>query len=442
MNFLKSLILSASLLSQFAFADASKEVVFKGQTGESFDLEKTQMITKYRTEQRQSTCTRSIPYQEEECGYETRYKEECHWDPGNRSCRTEYERVCRTETTYERECRTETRYEQECTQGPSRQECRQGAPRQRCHNEPGREQCRTLPSGERRCRTIPGRRVCEKIPGERECRTVPGERSCRSVPRTDRVCENVPRYNEVCENVPRERCTGREGRNVCEDVPYQEYVCKMVTKYRTEEYACTKDIQVPYEVEQKVSSSVEVLFEASDAELKEFVLGFDLLEDGKVGVKALNDSAQNILIFKEQEIKVEEKEGDLVSQARFNFKFFNKESALKPVSQELKVTNVTPFWLSFISGKDGDFKSQTKLKISKDGKVLLDKVLEESDVTVSGQRYGNFVSVKIKELGVELESGDKPLVELEVKLLEVPSGSVLSEDKLVQKKEFKDLVVE
>ena len=177
-------LLSLLMLSSFAVsAGDSHRVQFSGQSFETFNMDTTRSVTRYRSEERESTCTRQVPYQEEVCGYVTRYERECRWEPGRERCYNEQHQ----------ECRNVTRYRQQCTQGPGRQVCRQ---------MPGRQQCRTLPNGQQRCRQIPGRRVCEQKPGRRQCRQVPYQaRECRNVPR--RRCEQTPGRN-ICQNVPRQ----------------------------------------------------------------------------------------------------------------------------------------------------------------------------------------------------------------------------------------------
>ncbi len=106
--------------------------------------------------------------------------------------RTEYRWV---QVPYqERICRYETRYRQECHQEPGRQVCRQEPGRQVCRQQPPTRSCRTRPDGRQVCRTQPGRQVCRTEPGRRVCRQEPGRRVCRQVPYQHQVCRMETRY--------------------------------------------------------------------------------------------------------------------------------------------------------------------------------------------------------------------------------------------------------
>jgi hypothetical protein len=108
--------------------------------------------------------------------------------------RTEYRYV---QVPYqERVCRNETRYRQQCHTEPGRQVCRTSQSRQVCRTVPGRRVCRTRPDGRQICRNRPGRRVCHTEPGRRTCRTEPGRRVCRQVPYNERVCRYETRYRQ------------------------------------------------------------------------------------------------------------------------------------------------------------------------------------------------------------------------------------------------------
>lgn len=106
--------------------------------------------------------------------------------------RTEYRNV---QVPYqERVCRFETRYRQECHQEPGRQVCRQEPGRQVCRQQPPTRSCRTRPDGRQVCTTQPGRQVCRQEPGRRVCHQEPGRRVCRQVPYQEQVCRMETRY--------------------------------------------------------------------------------------------------------------------------------------------------------------------------------------------------------------------------------------------------------
>ena len=253
--------LLALLLCANAFAQETVDFQYNGQPQEALSLERILVETRTRTEMQDSTCTRQIPYQENECGNETRYRQECSWIPSRQECGRRDER----------RCRDVTRYRQECSRGPSRERCvdypggevcSNGPSREICENRDGPEECRETPNGRvcrrlpptRNCRTVPGERTCRPAPPQRRCETIPGEQVCRQVPYNDQECtyDSVP----YCYEVP--------GRNDCRDIPYQEYVCRDVTRYRSESYACQRPVEIPYQVNIPVKANLEVRFVEND----------------------------------------------------------------------------------------------------------------------------------------------------------------------------------
>ena len=60
-----------------ANAESTKVINYDGQNADSFELDLETEIIRYREEQYPSTCTRQIPYTEQVCGYETRYRQQC-----------------------------------------------------------------------------------------------------------------------------------------------------------------------------------------------------------------------------------------------------------------------------------------------------------------------------------------------------------------------------
>lgn len=260
---MKTLLLAFLVVLNFNFALASstESIELNGQGQDTLDLDLVKLVTLYRDEQRDSTCTRQEPYTVNECGYETRYKQECRYVPGYNDCRDVYDRVCRYETRYKKECRTE----------PGRTTCR---------NEPGRRVCRTNSQGREECRDIPGRQVCD---------TSPGRQVCRDVPYQDYVCHNVSRRQ--CDYVP--------GRNVCTNEPYQEYVCKDVTRYRDVPYACKVTVKVPYQVEQKIEHRINVEVSGYIA-IADATITANLDESGDFRLSAFNRNQNSILSFTKQ----------------------------------------------------------------------------------------------------------------------------------------------
>ena len=361
---MKLLVLLAALVSLNISANDSKTITFNGQNGDSFELETTNTVTRYREEDRDTTCTRKVPYETEECGYETRYRQECRYEPGRNVCRTEYER----------RCRTVTRYRRECTRGPDRRVCRNTPPRQICRNG--------------NCRTEPGRRICD---------TKPGQQTCRQVPYQDRECTREPR--RVCDWVP--------GRNVCDQVPYQEWVCRNVTRYRDETYPCRRTVRIPYNFDRKVSAEVNVAYNPTQEGLIDFI--FTLGEDGDVTVKANDKSRKPLLIGLNKEIQADAQPDETSTQASFAFSFFDKETELAPIKKSITAGGLTKTAAWFTIGKvTKPERIKVKMVITRNTifgnvKTPFNKTLSAGDVRFQDVRGGTKVLVDLSKFGVELD---------------------------------------
>lgn len=299
---------------------ASTETKMLKYTGERFEilnLEKSIQETRYREEQKESTCTRQIPYTVNECRDETFYNTVCHMTPGRNECRTEYERVCRYETRYRQKCHMEGNGE-ECHTTPSREECR---------NIPGKRKCRTNRRGERVCRDTPSRRVCNTRPGRRVCKRRPGRRVCRQESYQDRVCNRVPQRR--CQDIP--------PRQVCEQVPYTKNICRDVTKYRSESYACMKPVTVPYVVTVKVKTNVNVNFNVDSDVLSantDFV--FTLLTNGGINVTAKDNSIAPLFVFMHKNLNQIPDDLELNVEGEINFDLKKKSHYLNPFMGEFE----------------------------------------------------------------------------------------------------------
>ena len=365
-----TIALLLTLMSSEVFAaQAQKSVTFEGQTGDAFELETVKVETRYRSEEVDSTCTRRIPYTVNECGYETRYRQECRWVPGHEDCRTEYDRVCRTVT----------RYRQECTRGRDRQEC-------------------TTKPGGRVCRRVNGEMQCRDKPPQRVCRTIPGERTCRRVPYTDRECDRVPRR----------RCTHVPGRNVCEQVPYQEYVCRDVTRYREEQYACRRTIQVPYSFNKKVTGEVSVAYNDQTQGAKAG-LNFALTPEGQIKVAAQDQSERKTLIQMNKTIEQNDNQDEMDVIGSFSFIFLDQEAELAPIKENISAVHLNKNELRFKLGKVISPERLTlAIKITR--KTILGNIREVMEKTFKAtelelQDLGAQTSAKVnlKALGVEID---------------------------------------
>lgn len=376
MKTLSLLVMLSFCLS--GFGAPQETIQFRGQEADRFDLDLVKMVTRYRTEYRDSTCTRQIPYVEQECGYETRYRQECRWQPGGNECRTEYET----------QCRTVTRYRRECTREPGRRVCRNTPPRQICRNG--------------RCRTEPSRRICD---------TKPGREICRQVPYNERECTREPR--RVCDRVP--------GRNVCDQVPYQEYVCRDVTRYRYEDYPCKEPVQIPYQVEKTVQSQVNVLYkDETDSARAKFQFSMD--KTGKVAVDAKDLSDERSLILIKDRFDASEDDGNVTAKNEFSVTFFSEKETFSPL--EKGITNIglseTSLWFSV-----GEISKPQQVEIGalivRDGffsgeKVIFNKTISANDLILRDTHEGTKVSIDLSRYGIDLKKRNHE-VTIEVKIL-------------------------
>ncbi|CBW26323.1 putative exported protein [Halobacteriovorax marinus SJ] len=341
-----------------ALATESATVDYDLQPTEEVTLEEVKAITLYRTEYVDSTCTRQEPYQDTQCGYETRYRNECHWVPGRNVCRTETDRQCRDVRR-------------------TRRECKPGRTRRECVNEPARRVCRTRNGVER----------CTNVPGRQRCRDVSGPQVCRNVPYTDRECSNVNR--RVCDWVP--------ARNECNSVPYQEYICRDVTRYRTVSYACKKPVQVPYQVDKKFSHTVSFEFTDKD-QLGKAEINLSLNSSGNLVINYNNlrtETTYMQLMHKASEVVLD---NDSEKQTRETVKinFGNLKKLLKPMQATQK-----SLWMN----KAGDFKLKLdKTNPLKKARIQI-KVRKESNNDIHFNREFKFedFTVSDKELSIELE---------------------------------------
>lgn len=445
----KILLLILALIFSSINADefiSKKEIHFTGQELESFSLKNQLNETRYRTETRDTTCTREVPYQDQECEMVPEYDTVCRTIPGREDCRTEYDTQCRSETDYRRECTrspdrercsNETRYRKECERGPSRRECRnERRTRQECHmdnsnrecrTEPAREQCRTNSAGERRCRTIPSREICTNKPervcrdvsyNEQVCNNVPGEVQCRQVSYQERVCHttpgeetcrNVPYSNEVCEDVPRQACEWIPSRQDCQTTQIGEnQVCRDVTRYRTESYACTEDIQVPYTVTLKnylLNSNLN--FKVEEGYQADFLLETKLTTRGMTEFVLKDSRETNPMAFMSKTEESSEIGKDVTIEGTYHIEVLN---ALKVKEGLGKITKVelTKANLKFIVETHPEVQYyEYFLKLEKDGETLISRALTKDEVVLKKEGNKLKALVDFKGLGLNLEKLQK-----------------------------------
>lgn len=445
----KMLVLMLALLFGSINADefiSKKEIHFTGQENESFSLKNQLTETRYRTETRDTTCYREVPYQDQECEMVPEYDTVCRTIPGREDCRTEYDRQCRTETDYRRECTrspdrercsNETRYRKECERGPSRRECRnERRTRQECHmdnsnrecrTEPAREQCRTNSSGQRNCRTIPAReictnkpeRVCRDVPyTEQVCNTVPGEVQCRQVAYQERVCHtipgeescrNVPYSNEVCEDVPRQACEWIPSRQDCQTTQIGEnQVCRDVTRYRTESYACTEDIQVPYTVTLKnYLLNSELNFEVEEGYQADFILSTSLTKNGQTKFLLGDTRETSPMAFMIKTEESSESGKDVTIAGTYNLEVLNslkiKEELGKISKVELSIENLKFAVSTHEKVQDYEYF----LKLENEGNTLFSRALTSSEVLLKKEGEQLLAIVDFKTINLKLEKLQK-----------------------------------
>lgn len=354
------------LLSFGASAESTKEVVYEGQQFEAVELTNKKVETRYREEEVDDTCTRKIPYTVNECGYETRYRTECRMVPGYQDCRTVQDRTCRNVTRY-------------------RQECRNTGGGRTCRTVPGRRQCRTLPSGEERCRQLPSHQVCTNKPPVR---------TCRQVPYTDRVCTNTPRRQ--CDWVP--------SRQVCEEIPYQEHVCRDVTRYRTEEYACRRTVQIPYEVVTKLfDGKIDVQFKESNTLQSKANLTFSLDAEGKVSLQVKDLSENPALILGKKKVEAEDQGDTLAINALYKLNFLDMNKILAPIQKPLKSFYLNETYLSFVVGKILKPEAITvTIKIKRKDKTILSKVLKATEYRLRDFEGDTKLSLSLSQYDIDL----------------------------------------
>lgn len=425
----KLVVLSLCLIMNLGFAETTKTIQYENQREESFDLENFLKETRYKQEEVESTCYRQIPYTENVCRNETRYRQECRTIPGHQECRTVYDRVCHSETRYENECRTipgeqqcrvVVRYRQECSQRGGGRQCRQIPPDIRCHR---------APNGENKCEKIPGREECHDTPGERVCRQVPyEERECSTGP-SRRECRQVPRQHEVCENRSRQQCDWIPDQRVCENIPYQERVCKDEILYRQEPYSCMKTINVPYEVLLKTHKAqvlVDFLTNSSSV-TPEF--NISLSTEGSLSLTA-KDRGENVAAaFVKKEVKNTEVEGVNSIAAKYKIALFDGKDLFKFMEKGLSNLELRKDSLSFyVHGKFDATRASLAIRIAKKDEVKFEKTLRGSQFESKFDGIGTTVNVDIEKYGAPKLGGvftTKHNVKLKLKLDYSDAGEML-----------------
>ena len=169
-------------------------------------------------------------------------------------------------------------------------------------------------------------------------------------------------------------------------------------------------------------------------------LGFRVEPNGDVTDQVAPNTGTNFLVLRKKVAKIIESTNSVNSKIQFTYTLLSREDSLRPIKEEMKITHLNEFWLSFIVGKTA-LATKMRIAIKKGSKTLISKVLELSEMEIKPQVYGNFVSLNLKELGVEVRPGEKLDVELTVAVV-APGAINLDKDKLEKMQEFKALVVQ
>lgn len=328
-----------------------KSFEFTGQSEETLEL-LSETVNHYTVEETYTdTCTRAIPYTENVCRDVTEYRDvNCRMTPSEEVCENVPRQDCHTE--YETECRNES--DTVCT----------NEPRQVCgyKSEPV---CRSVTRYREECNTTRGEPICEEVNGRRICRPGEPRRECHQVSYQDEECHNESRYvceteNErscrdvtrrVCEQVPRRDCRTvyeRECRTIpgereCDREPYTRQVCEDETRYRYEEYTCTKTRDVPKsDVVKRDEMKVIVAMETSE-EVTAVGTVSVMLKGSEVSVKAESDENIFMLISNERDPKEQ--------LVRVKLKVFKMSDVVKPLRAEISELHYDDGAISFVMGK-------------------------------------------------------------------------------------------
>ncbi|MDD4976706.1 MAG: hypothetical protein PHY93_20290 [Bacteriovorax sp.] len=391
---------SLLILMNAGFAETQKTINYGNQREESFDLENFLKETRTRTEQVDSTCYHQIPYTENVCRNETRYREECRTIPGHQECSTVYDPICHTETRYENECHSEQdepicrvviHYREECS--------RRGGGRQ-CHTVPPDIQCHRDRNGENKCDKIPAHEECSDSPGQQECHQAPyEERECSSRS-SHQVCRQVPREQQICENRARQQCDWVPDRRACENIPYQVPVCKDEVLYRQEPYACKKTVDVPYEVTLKThKANVQVNFAENAASVTpEF--NISLSTDGVMSISGKDAGDTKAAAFVKKVVKNNEQAGVNSITAHYNIALFDRTSLFGFMDKGLSHLDLKKTSLTFyVTGKFDARRASLSVHIAKKDKVKFDKILNSNQFESVFDGIGTSVSVDLEKLG-------------------------------------------
>lgn len=400
--------------SQLNFAsEPAHDFTYTGQQIDTVLLSNVLQETRYRTETYETTCHRQVPYQDTECGNETRYRQECTTIPGHEDCHN----------VTDRECNNVTRYRNECHREPGREVC---------HHEPGREVCTNRPDREE-CSIVNGRRICRRVPGGRECHTVGGGRQCHTEPGRE-VCRSVPYTDQECRNITRRECNWVPARQDCRQIAYQEYVCHTVTRYRTESYACTQTREIPYTVTLKTyQAEVDFNFVPVDQNLQtQFKISLDTA--GKLNLLAQDASTPSVFVQIIKHISQTEVNNLVTIKALYDVRFINTNEYTGIFEGNFELHSFDQDEMTFRIGEmNHPDKTIITLTFKQDEHTWIDRILEEEDFQATPSENSTLLKIDLANLNIPKFWGTFTF-NLKVQV-ELPEGIEATDDQVLTKEQ-------
>lgn len=276
--------------------------------------------------------------------------------------------------------------------------------RRECHYET-RQNCYYVP---RQCQTVP-RQICTSAPPV--CRPV-----CHQGPQ-GQICRQVcSGGGQTCHTEYQQQCTG--GYNQC--TPYQYQVCNDVPVYRTETYACTQTVQVPYQVlDHHVDAKATINFAqlpAGTTANETFTVA--IVNDDVV--LTVPSSSKKVLIYAQKLQEVVVNGGVKVIGTIFNVDFINLED-VKASMTSINQVSIKDNMLTFGLGKaitNFYLKNYLMIEEKKIGRnpILINRLLTNFEVqpyVVNGQQM---FSVDLKKLGLDLDGKYNVIIKAEAVL--------------------------
>jgi hypothetical protein len=195
----------------------------------------------------------------------------------------------------------------------------------------------------------------------------------------------------------------------------------MVTRYRSEDYACRRTVRIPYTFDRKVNADVEVSFNEEDTRnpLIDFI--FSLTEGGEVKVKALDKSSKPVLIAMKKQGQSDIQDDFTKTTVNYSFNVLDKEIEMAPIKKTIQSVGLTKssayFTIGKVTKKD---RLKVKLVIVRDGffsgpKTKFNKTLTANDMTLKTSGKATQVVINLSKYGVELDD-KKHEVSIEVSL--------------------------